>query len=275
MGAGMTSHTKMLDIMDLFTDEQFAWTIEDMAERLGYTRSTLYRYLRELVDAGFLTALPEIGYTPGPRIIELEALIQRKDPLIQASRPFMVELVGEFGGFSALCRSYGQQVMCVHHEYGTTPIVSGYAKGAVSPLLLGSASRTILAHWPAATLQKLYRVHKEAFAAAGLGEDLEGVKASLRSIRQKGWDVTFGQVTRGVAGIAAPILDGRQNILGSLSVVVQRQSLETGQIEAIADKLTFCARTITRTLGERAGDAPAPKVRPGRSLVRSKQVVAL
>ena len=83
----------MIVILDLFEGERLEWTLEDMQARLGYTRSTLYRYLKVLTDTGLLTSLPDVGYTLGPRIAELDYSMRERDPLISASRPVMAELV--------------------------------------------------------------------------------------------------------------------------------------------------------------------------------------
>jgi DNA-binding IclR family transcriptional regulator len=259
----LSSLGKMLGIMELFTDEKFAWTIEEMEGRLELTRSTLYRYLRELMDAELLTALPQVGYTLGPKIIELESLVQRRDPLIVASRPLMAELVATFGGLSALCRSYRHKVLCVHQELGLGGFTSGYLKGRSTPLLLGSASRVILAHFPPAVISRLVADHAEAFERAGLGASLGAVRESLRDIRQKGWDVTVAQVTAGVTGIAAPLFDAQGLIVGSLSVVVRQTDLPADLMATIVDKTTFSARTITRMM-KGPVEPKSANVRPGR-----------
>ena len=83
----MKSLERMLGILDLFEGSSPEWTVDELHDALGYTRSTLYRYLKILTDAGFLAALPDIGYTLGPRIIELDYKIRTRDRLILASKP--------------------------------------------------------------------------------------------------------------------------------------------------------------------------------------------
>ena len=80
----MTSLERMIGILDLFEGQKIEWTIEDLSAHLGLTRSTLYRYLKVLTDAGLLTSLPDIGYMLGPRIAELDFHMRQFDPLIGA-----------------------------------------------------------------------------------------------------------------------------------------------------------------------------------------------
>src|SRR5665213_388783 len=102
----------MMAILDYFEGDTIEWTMEALHAELGYTRSTLYRYLKVLTDAGLLTSLPEVGYTLGPRIAELDYQMRERDPLINASRPVMASLVEEVPGIALLCWRYRDRVLC-------------------------------------------------------------------------------------------------------------------------------------------------------------------
>jgi len=154
----------MIGILDLFDGSEMEWTPEAMAERLELTRSTLYRYLKVLSDAGLLTSLPGVGFTLGPRIAELDFKMRHSDPLIIASQPIMAELVSEVPGIALLCRRYRGLVLCVHQEQSPgAAFTSTYERGRARPLLRGAASRIILANLPAPALRKLYEAGPQEF----------------------------------------------------------------------------------------------------------------
>ncbi len=244
---------RMIGILDLFEGRSLRWTFEQMHQRLGYTRSTLYRYLKVLTDAELLTSLPEVGYTLGPRVIELDYEIRRHDPLVLAGRPVMAELVQDVQGIALLCRRYRDKVLCVHQESSTAAIHSTYERGRARPLLRGAASRIILAHLPPQKIARLLQEQPAEFAAAGLGKTLPDVRERLKLIRQRGWDRSSGQVTPGVTGIAAPIFDNRENVLGSLSITVAEKDAEGARGEAIAERVVFCARIVTNAIARPQG----------------------
>lgn len=244
----MESHKRMLRILDLFEERNQGWSAEELHEELGYTRSTLYRYLKLLTDAGLLTSLPGIGYALGPRIIELDYQIRTGDPLIRAARAPMQEIVAKFPGVALLCRLYRNRVLCVHQESSTETVHSRFERGFARPLTRGAASLAILANLPTHRLNRLHRDMAGDFTEAGLGEDLAQVKMALKSHRQNGWVRTSGQVTPGVTGIAAPIFDAGNEVIGSLSLTSASDSLGPDSIERITASVTACARIVSTSL---------------------------
>ena len=247
-----SSLERMIGLLDLFQGGAHCWTVEQMHERLGYTRSTLYRYLKVLSDAELLTSLPNAGYVPGPRIIELDYDIRRQDPLIVASTPVMVELVSDVPSIALLCRRYRDKVLCIHQvAHPSVAVQSTYERGKPRPLFSGAASRIILANMPPQHLKRLYEKQPQDFAAAQLGDSFAEIRDALKDIRLRGWDKTTEQVSAGITGVAAPLFDANKNVLGSLSVSIHNKNIGASQLTAIADRVTFCARIVSQAmLGE-------------------------
>ena len=82
-----------------------------------------------------------------------------------------------------------------------------------------------------------------------MGDTLPAARAALKAIRQAGWDMTEGQVTPGVVGIAAPIFDNREAVLGSLSVTIPARSAGGRRAEPIAALVTAGAAAVTKAIG--------------------------
>lgn len=244
----MLSHERMLSVLDLFDLDHPEWGFDAMYAKLGFSRSTLYRYLKTLTDAGFLTTFPGRGYTLGPRVIELDYQIVTTDPLIHVARPVMNELVTGYSCISLLCRRYKHKVLCVHQETSTSQFRSTYERGKARPLLHGAASLAILAYFSTYQLTKLHEEQAADFKAAGLGDSLGAVRETLKRIRQKGWVHTEGQVTQGVTGVAAPIFDAKEEIIGSLSLTLPETGMGKERIDAVAERVQFCARIISKSL---------------------------
>ena len=181
--------------------------------------------------------------------------MRHSDPLITASRPVMAELVDEIPGIALLCRRYRGLVLCVHQEQGgNAQFISTYERGRARPMLRGAASRIILANMPAPALRKLHEASGPDFVQAGLGADLPEVRASLRVIRQRGYDVTVGDLNQGVTGVAAPVFDGRDVVLGSLSVTLGSPDVPADHLAFVIDRVRFCARIVSKTIARQVPD---------------------
>ena len=58
---GTNSADRILSVLNLFTDGRLEWTAEQLMEVLGYSRPTMYRYLRSLKDAGLLVSISNLS----------------------------------------------------------------------------------------------------------------------------------------------------------------------------------------------------------------------
>jgi DNA-binding IclR family transcriptional regulator len=237
----------MLRILDVI-EERGGVSTEAMLEKLGFTRSTLYRYLKMLSSAGLVASLPNVGYTFGPRIAELDYEMRNRDPLITVAKPVMTEIVQEIPGIALLCRRYKSRVLCVHQQAGDVTFASAYERGLARPITRGAASRIILAYLPGRTLQKIYDRNPQSFADGDLGSSLNEVKMALKAMRTRGWDSTAGHAAPGVTGIAAAVLDNRGAVLGSLSLTVGRPRLGGDELNAIAGRVQFCSRIVSNAI---------------------------
>jgi len=251
--ANETTPRKMLRILDLIEAAETPMPAEQIGAALGFSRSTLYRHLKSLSEAGLISSLPGRGFSLGPRVAELDYRMRLRDPLIGRSRPVMAALAAGERGVALLCRRYRDGVLCLHQEDGGAAFRSHYDRGLARSLIRGAASRIILAQANGAQLARLFGLYQSEFAAAGLGSDLPSVKASLRQMRLRGWDSTQGQVTAGVTGVAVPIFDAERALLGSLSLTLDTTALDRPELERIVGRLKAGVAQIQQGLVAEAG----------------------
>lgn len=110
---GASSLTRMLSILDLFTEDNPIWSTTDIIDTLGASRSTGYRYIKALGSVGLLSAVGNGYYMLGSRIIELDLLIRKTDPLLQAAKDILEELVDATGHTALLCMLFQNSVLCI------------------------------------------------------------------------------------------------------------------------------------------------------------------
>lgn len=251
MSSASGSGERILAILDLFSQARPEWTPEQMMAVLGYSRTTLYRYLKTLRDAGFLVSLPGAGFTLGPRFTELDYLMHRADPLIRAGQPHLETLAARFPGSALLVRWYGRKLLCVACEVSTPEPRSSYPRGRAMPLARGAISRAILAYLPRRTREQIVTEHLPDFLSVGRMRSAEDVLDALRQVRREGVAVAYGEVTSGVVGIASAILAGDRTPIAALCLTSNSGDVDDAKVVHISSAIRAAAEAISVDLAGR------------------------
>src|SRR5690349_9754226 len=74
---GGTSLDRLLGLLGLFTAKTPIVSAEDMISALKLSRSSGYRYLKALAEAGLIAAVANGHYVLGPRVIQLDLQIRQ------------------------------------------------------------------------------------------------------------------------------------------------------------------------------------------------------
>jgi len=109
----MNSADKLLGVLGLFSEERPEWTAEQMMKETGFTRPTLYRYLKSLRETGLVTSVSGSAFSLGPRVTELDYLMRKADPLIAHGQSALEELTAQSQCSAFLVRWYGRKILCV------------------------------------------------------------------------------------------------------------------------------------------------------------------
>ena len=233
---------RVLAVLEVFSEQRLEWTPDDLMQHLGYSRPTLYRYLKVLKDAGFLMSTRDAGVTLGPKIVEMDYLARRSDALIALSQPHLKALTAAYTCTALLLRWYGNKILCVVSASSTPNPISSYPRGRPMPLGRGAIARSIMAHLPRLRLLPLVARNLDDLRSVGLGASVDEVLLSLKTIRKAGVAVAYGEVTPGAVGIAAPILDDRRMPVASICVTIAGHLVTGSLIERIsADVKTIAA----------------------------------
>lgn len=244
------SGERLLAILGLFSEEQPEWSPEGMMQALGFSRPTLYRYLKTLKDAGYLVSLPQAGYTLGPRVTELDFLMHRSDPLIAVADAHLKELASRFVGSAFVIRFYSQKMLCVASEVSANNPRSSYPRGRPMPLGKGAVSRAIAAFLPPRERSALVSQFLDAFVTSGIGPTKDAVLTELKKVRRDRVAMARGEVTPGLVGVAAPILAGDGTPIGALCLSTEEALLDDTTLEALRAEIRDRAERISTALAE-------------------------
>lgn len=227
-----TSIDRAFEILDLLDESSPTVSPEQIGETLDLSRSTTYRYLRVLCNAGLLVQLSRGNYSLGPRIVELERKIQISDPMTSVGNRIMPERAQRVpDSVLILCGLWGDRVLCLRQENssasGEAPLRLLRARGLPFSLFKGAASLAILANLPPARLKALFLRSGTAIGEAGLGDNWTDFRRRMNGIRKAGSCITVGTFESGLAAIAAPIFNDEGAVIGSLARILKRTHAES------------------------------------------------
>lgn len=237
-----------LAILEVFSEDHLEWTPEELMGKLGYSRPTLYRYLKTLKEAGLLSSSPNAGFTLGPKVVEMDFLLRKSDALILNGQKHLKTLADRYPCTSLLVRRYGDRILCVASEQSASSPRSSYPRGRPMPLARGAIARSLMAFLPRRNLYPMIERTIDELRAIGLGNTVDEVYESLKRVRKAGYAVAFGEVTPGVVGIAAPVFDAGRSPVASVCVTIAGHLINGNTIDEISGHVREAATEISEAL---------------------------
>lgn len=246
-----TSIDRAFEILDLLDEENPTVSPEQIGVKLDLTRSTTYRYLRVLCNAGLLVQLSRGSYSLGPRIVELERKIQISDPMTSVANRIMPDYAERVpNSVLILCGLWGDRVLCLRQENSSLsdsmPLRLMRARGLPFSLFKGAASLAILANLPSPRIKSLFLRFGPEISAAGLGDSWAEFKRRMQAIKKAGHSITVGTFESGLAAIAAPIFNDEGVVIGSLTRILKRSHPQSD--EELARDIRQAASNFSREL---------------------------
>ncbi|MEU6415990.1 IclR family transcriptional regulator [Streptomyces spiralis] len=248
---GSASLAKMLQILELFSETEPVWSTAAILEALETSRSTGYRYIKTLHEAGLLNAVRNGHYTLGPRIIEMDLQIRLTDPLLLASQGVLEDLVDRIGHSALLCTAFRDSVLCVGECRAPLSPENRFSRGQRRPLFQGAVSKVILAYLPHHRLKAIYARQRSEIENAGLGGTWSDFRAALGEMKKDGYALTVGEFNPGVYSVAAPILTDQKTALGSVGVAWDENERRDVEVQQAVLAVKQAATTISERLIEK------------------------
>lgn len=245
----MTSPSRVFAILNLFSEERPVWHTDEINEALGYTRATGYRYVKDLVEAGFLQKVAGGRYSLGARIIELDYQLRRSDPVLLAAVPAMEALSKKARLDTVLTTLFGMKVVDTHRAGMDPTLRLGYGRGRPRPLFKGAAPKVILSRTPRPRLVKIYEAHAADAAKAGLGKSWSEFREALAEVRREDFYWSHGELERGIGAAAVAVRDADGEAVSALALVGTNAALDAVGEDRLRAWLAQAREEIEARLG--------------------------
>lgn len=242
MGESVLS--RFVRIFEAFTAEEPALTVSEISRRTGLHLATASRLVAELVSHDFLARNPDGRVRIGMRLWELVTRASPALSLRDAAMPFMEGVHDVVGHHVQLGVLDGDEVLFLE-RLSTPGAVINYTRIAGRlPLHASSSGLVLLAHG-AADLRERVIVGPLRRYTPDTPVTSARLRAVLAGVRQQGYAYCPGYVHPEALGIAAPVRDGRGEVVAALSVIIPNEAGATAMVPVVRT----AARGISRALG--------------------------
>ena len=247
-GANATA-LRAVEVLLVFDEAPPPVSAAEVAERLGMSRATTYRYLLSLRATGLLEEDTDHGgFRLGPRILHLAKVARRGEGLVEVAQPLMGQLSKQTGEAVLLTRRSGEHVVCLERQESSFPLRISFDRGHVMPLHAGASAKVLLAWLDPAEVDRLLGSQPLERMTADTITDVAALKVDLELSRERGWAVSWGEVDEGVVGVAAPIWRDQSGVVAGLSVVAPAYRVDPDRLDELTALVAEAARAISDRL---------------------------
>lgn len=240
----MRAVQRIIAIFEIFSVERSSLTLQEIADNIKLPKSTTFRIVKSLEQAGYLVRLDDQKYCLSFRFTRLAGLVRSTLGIREIARPVMVELADATKETISIHTISGNNRVCIDAlATASSPLRSVSQPGEHVALGAGSSSKTLAAYLPKKALMPI--VTQIARTTKRTQSD---VLAELDAIRSREYAVSHGERVLGVSSVSAPIKDADEQVLYCLSVAgpsVRVQSQEKEFVKLVVGG----ARDISRRYG--------------------------
>ncbi|WOQ16542.1 IclR family transcriptional regulator [Raineyella sp. W15-4] len=231
-------------------------SVSELAALTGEPLSSMYRLLSHLVSVGWVDkGAARATYRLGLYTLEVGGVCDDRLDLLAAARPELSRLRDASGGTAFLHVPHGTEAVCVDRLAGRGVRSLKQTLGGSLPLYAGAGPRALLAQLPPGEAALVLDAFEQQARTDPEVPPRSQLEHERRRDAARGYAVSDGDVTPGVAAMGAPIFNHRGELVASISVSGLRP-LVLGKEAEMSRLVIAAAERVSAGLGFRAPEAP-------------------
>ena len=242
---GSQTLVRGLDVMSAVA--QGAVTVVTLSERLGLSRSTTHRLAMTLVEQRFLNFTPRVGYSLGPKLMELGHLASQQISLTRLAHDHLVVLSARSGDAVHLGILDADRALYLDKIVGTRRIQISSRIGERQPLRSTGIGKALLLDLNEDQLRDLYRQEARTFPDYKVSEN-EWVRRML-TYKAQGHAFDLEENEDQIRCVSAPIRDATHRIVASISVSSAAQYMDDERMQTLTREVEATVIAISTELG--------------------------
>jgi DNA-binding IclR family transcriptional regulator len=204
----MRSVQRILAVFESFSAAKNSLTLQEIADRIELPKSTAFRIVRSLEEAGYLVRLEDQRYCLSFRFTRLGGLVKSTLGIREIARPIMAALAEVTSETAAIYTVMGRNRVCIDSVATMSSTLRTVLQpGEHLPLQAGSAAKILMAWMPKNVLTPLL----PGVARLSKRTPTE-LLADLALVREQGYAISHGERLPGLSAISAPIWDLKEEV---------------------------------------------------------------
>lgn len=256
-GPIVESVLRALRLLECFRRGEPELTLTALVQRAGYSKSTTHRLLNTLQAGGWLERTPSNTFRLTIRAFQTGSVLVESLDVTRVAPPLLTRLSIETGQTTYLVVAAGSDAVCLERiTVGARIRVLELEIGGSQPLHLGGAPRALLAYDEAALLPGVLQAGLVGRTPTSLTSE-EELRSDLAATRARGYAISDGDSTVGVAAVGAPVFGYGEHVVGAISLGGIREDVIPPRPEHVAALLRTAAEMSARLGSRLAATAPA------------------
>jgi DNA-binding IclR family transcriptional regulator len=239
----MRAVQRTLGILECFTVDRTSLTLQQIANRIRLPKSTTFRLVQSLDEAGYLVRLDDQAYCLSFRVTRLAGLVKSTLDTRRLARTTMIELARRSGETVTLNMVNDLHRVCIEVIHTPAPLMSVTKPGERVRLIDGATAKVLMASLRRKDLQKVLMHAAKATKRSRLD-----LMRELTLVREQGYAVTHGERVLGLTAISAPIEERDGTVRHCITVTGPTVRLQPREREILRLVVT-AAQGISRRLG--------------------------
>lgn len=224
------SAARVIDLLKLIARGGQSTTLNELVERSGWNKPTVYRLVRTLLTSGALREVSGSGYALGPVLIEIGQAALNNTELRQIAKPHLERFFSSCHETINLTLLDGQDIFYLDRVESQQVIGVKLGVGSRLPAYCTSAGQVLLAGLDDDEVRRrLGNFDFERRAPNTIGS-LKRLLVRLKEVRSRGWAVNDEELEIGHRAAAAPVLDHTGRTVAAVNVSVFAARVSTAHL---------------------------------------------
>ena len=250
-GVASSTLTQGLDVLEFaaLVGQKKGINLQEISKSLGMNRSKVYRYLKTLVNCGWLEYDPDtFRYRIGGKPLQIAGVSLQQIDLRTIARPFLEELAEETCLATHLGVLNENSIIYIDKVESNSPIQMRSHPGMASPAYCTAMGKALLATLPHHQVVSL--VSDTLFQRTPNSiTSIDALLADLDQIHLRGFAIDLEENEPGIGCVGAAIFGYNNEVVGAIGLSTLIQNLSPENTVLFGSHIMKTASRISQSMG--------------------------